>query len=266
MALDIKDFTSFGKLGSPGVDPDIWSLKMKYVLKSKKLFTVVETAISATPSNEEKETDTMAKTVLALCVADHHLVTVDKAANAKAAWDALMDIYKSNTAAQLQRTRREFNTLSLQGNESITDYTARAQTLRSRLEASSQKIDDKTFIITILDGLPSGYSAISTFIENTADMPSLSEVQGMLLRTEEKLSLNVRTRTTPTTPPPTRRAGATTATRRATTSGSAASASTTTKGPCWLAHPRLLVLQAATWSRQASPPSQQPCDPAVQLW
>jgi hypothetical protein len=187
MALDIKDFTSFGKLGSPGVDPDIWSLKMKYVLKSKKLFTVVETAISATPSNEEKETDTMAKTVLALCVADHHLVTVDKAANAKAAWDALMDIYKSNTAAQLQRTRREFNTLSLQGNESITDYTARAQTLRSRLEASSQKIDDKTFIITILDGLPSGYSAISTFIENTADMPSLSEVQGMLLRTEEKL-------------------------------------------------------------------------------
>lgn len=187
MPLDIKDFTSFGKLGSPGVDSDTWSLKMKYVLKSKKLFTVVETAISATPSNAEKESDTMAKTVLALCVADHHLVTVDKAANAKEAWDALMDIYKSNTAAQLQRTRREFNTLSLQGNESITDYIARAQTLRVRLEASSQNIDDKTFIITILDGLPSGYSAISTFIENTATMPALSEVQGMLLRTEEKL-------------------------------------------------------------------------------
>ena len=91
-----------------------------------------------------------------------------------------MDIYKSNTAAQLQRTRREFNTLKLDGNESITDYIARALTLRARLEASSQKIDDKTVIITILDGLPSGYSAISTFIENTATMPSLSEVQGML--------------------------------------------------------------------------------------
>lgn len=190
MPLDIKDFTSFGKLGSPGVDPDFWTIKMKYVLTSKKLFSVIETAPGASATEEQKESDTMAKTVLALCVADHHLVTVDKAANAKAAWDALMDIYKSNTAAQLQRTRREFNTLKLEGNESITDYIARAQTLRARLEASSQKIDDKTVIITILDGLPSGYSAISTFIENNTTMPSLSEVQGMLLRTEEKLKLS----------------------------------------------------------------------------
>jgi hypothetical protein len=189
MPLDLKDFTSFGKLGSPGVDPNFWTIKMKYVLTSKKLFSVIETEVGATPTEEQKESDTMAKTVLALCVADQHLVTVDKAANAKAAWDALMDIHKSNTAAQLQRTRRDFNTLKLPGNESITDYIARAQTLRARLEASSQSIDDKTFILTLLDGLPSGYSAISTFIENTTIMPSLSEVQGMLLRTEEKLKL-----------------------------------------------------------------------------
>ena len=189
MPLDLKDFASFGKLGSPGVDPNFWTIKMKYVLTSKKLFNVIETDIGATPSEEQKESDTAAKTVLALCVADHHLVTVDKAANAKAAWDALMDIYKSNTAAQLQRTRRDFNTLKLQSNESITDYIARAQTLRARLETSSQTVDEKTFIITILDGLPMGYSATCTFIENTTNMPSLSEVQGMLLRTEEKLKI-----------------------------------------------------------------------------
>jgi hypothetical protein len=38
-------------------------------------------------------------------VADHHLVTVDDAKSAKEAWKALEDIYQSNSAARLQRTR-----------------------------------------------------------------------------------------------------------------------------------------------------------------
>jgi hypothetical protein len=186
MPLDLKDF-NFGKLGSPNVDSELWFIKMKFLLKSKKLWSAIETAVTPESTPEEKETDESGLSVLALCVADHHLATVDRATSANGAWEALKTIYQSKTVASVQRTRREFNTVKLQTNETMTDYIARAQTLRARLEASGQSIDDETFIMTLLAGLPMGYNAVTTFIENTDPLPGLSDVQGMLLRTEEKL-------------------------------------------------------------------------------
>ena len=203
MPLDLKDF-NFPKLGSPNGDPELWFMKMKYLLMGKKLFSAIEEATSAPTeatsptstggedqpalSAEQQATDAQAKAVLALCVEDHLLVTVDQAATAKAAWAALRAIFQSRSVAQLQRTRRDFNSLKLQSGESITDYIARAQTLRSRLTIAGQAVDDNTFIMTILDGLPKDYFAVVTIIESASQLPDLSEVQGKLLRAEEKLA------------------------------------------------------------------------------
>ena len=100
MSLDLKDF-NFPKLGSPNGDPALWFMKMKYLLMGKKLYGAIEQAAAAaaptasTSSSGEAQaeegqavdpaTDAQAKAVIALCVQDHLLVTVDKAASAKAA-------------------------------------------------------------------------------------------------------------------------------------------------------------------------------------
>jgi hypothetical protein len=115
------------------------------------------------------------------------VVTVDDAKSAKEAWKALEDIYQSNSAAQLQRTLRDFNTLKLQTAESITDYIAHPETIRGRLTASKQIVTDESFTMTLLFGLPATYTAVSTYIENVTPLPKLPDVQGMLLRAEEKL-------------------------------------------------------------------------------
>jgi transposase InsO family protein len=203
MSLDLKDF-NFPKLGSPNGDPALWFMKMKYLLMGKKLYGAIEQAAAAaaptasTSSSGEAQaeegqavdpaTDAQAKAVIALCVQDHLLVTVDKAASAKAAWADLQAIFQSKSVAQLQRTRRDFNSLKLQSGESITDYVARAQTLRSRLVIAGQECDDDTFILTILDGLPRDYFPVVTIIESASKLPDLAEVQGQLLRAEEKLA------------------------------------------------------------------------------
>jgi transposase InsO family protein len=90
--------------------------------------------------------------------------------------------------AQLQRTRRDFNSLHLQHGESITDYISRAETLRSSMDLAGQKVEDNSFIMTLLDGLPKDYFPVVTILEASILLPSLSEVRGRLLRAEEQLT------------------------------------------------------------------------------
>jgi hypothetical protein len=192
MSLDLKDF-NFSKLGAANASDDLWFVKMKYLLKGKKLFSAIEGLAGATSSGEGQAaeaaaTDAQAKAVIALCVADHLLVTVDKAASARAAWADLQAIFQSKSVAQMQRTRRDFNSLKLQPGESITDYISRAETLRSSMELAGQQVDDNAFTMTLLDGLPKDYFPVVTIIESSVNLPSLSEVRGTLLRAEEQLA------------------------------------------------------------------------------
>jgi transposase InsO family protein len=192
MSLDLKDFT-FGKLGASNVNSDLWFVKMKYLLMGKKLYSAIEATVGAASSGEAQATDAaatdaQAKAVIALCVADHLLVTVDKAASAQAAWADLHAIFQSKSVAQLQRTRRDFNSLKLLPGESITDFISRSETLRSSMELAGQQVDDDTFIMTILDGLPKDYFPVVTIMESSGTLPSLSEVRGKLLRAEEQLA------------------------------------------------------------------------------
>ena len=149
MSLDLKDF-NFGKLGASNVNSDLWFVKMKYLLQGKKLFSAIQATAGASSSGEGQAaeaareaatTDAQAKAVIALCVADHLLVTVDKAASAREAWADLQAIFQSKSVAQMQRTRREFNSLKLQPGEAITDYISRAETLRSSMEMAGQQVD-----------------------------------------------------------------------------------------------------------------------------
>ena len=227
MPFDLKDFT-FPKLGAPNSDPELWFIKMKYLLMGKKLYSAIEegaTPIFTTPSassaiaggegdaevdealvptagTANQTTDAQAKALIALCVADHLMVTVDRAASAKAAWAALQAVYQSKSVAQLQRTRREFNSIKLQHGEAIIDYIARAQTLRSRLQLAGEMVEDQRFIATLLDGLPHTYFPVVTIIESADIMPALADVQGKLLRAEEKLAKDKMGRSTPGTARP----------------------------------------------------------------
>lgn len=178
MSLDLKD-VNFPKLGAASLDPEIWFLKMKYLLTAKGFGDAL--------TDEQDPNSSKAKALIALCVNDHLLTTVDAAATAKDAWDELKAVYQTRCVARQQDIRREYHSLRKQADENMSQYMQRAQTLRSRMQFSGFSVSDEDLIMAILDGLPSGYYPTVSMIENAVLFPSLTEVHGKLLRAEKQL-------------------------------------------------------------------------------
>jgi hypothetical protein len=173
----MSDFTRFGfrKLGVDNYSS--WYKHMKGLLATKGYLTALTDPNDA---NREK-----AKGLMLMCVQECHLTLVETAPNAQAAWQALANLYRQQSTANVLRLKREFINLEMTREENITVFISRVSELREKVEvASGNRMPDTDVICAILNALPTKYAVIKTFIESMPALPTLAEVTAKLLMVE----------------------------------------------------------------------------------
>jgi gag-polypeptide of LTR copia-type/Domain of unknown function (DUF4219)/Zinc knuckle len=169
-----------------GTNYATWSVRMKFLLVRKGLWSVVE----ADPTGaKEKELDPKAKAEIALYVGDQDLVTVDDAASAKAAWDALASIYKARTMARRLFLKREMSMLKMQPTEGVVAFVARAKGMWAELLAAGHTVASPAELTWhVLAGLPEGFEAIITVLEQLSETELIMDkVLPKLLQAEQRV-------------------------------------------------------------------------------
>jgi hypothetical protein len=168
---------------------------MRFVLVNKGLWSAVETdapddSASQAEKNAYQEKSLKALALIGLSVEDYHLATVGNAASAKAAWEALKNLYAQQSMALVVDLKRSLGDLRLKQGESITEYIGRAVEIQSQLQAAGHTLSDQDLILQVLCGLPDEYRIVSTIMENSdsQQQPSLSVVRSKLLREENRIA------------------------------------------------------------------------------
>ena len=169
---------------------DFWSIKMVIILKTRKLWSVVEEGVAAPPAqvDETPETvrarslreeammnDTLALQILQTAVSDHIFSRIAAASTSKEAWDALKEEYEGSPQVRLiklQTLRREYENLKMYENEDIKVFTDKIVELANQLTYHGEQKSDVQLIQKILISLPAKFDSIVSVLEQTSDLTS----------------------------------------------------------------------------------------------
>ncbi|GIM14519.1 hypothetical protein Vretimale_17450, partial [Volvox reticuliferus] len=102
------------------------------------------------------------KSVMAKNVKNHHLQTIARAANAKAAWDALATTFASTCNTRKIALREELSNFKWVNTEELPVYINRARQLQSDLLDVGVAVTDPELTTIILKGLPPKYHVAKT--------------------------------------------------------------------------------------------------------
>ncbi|KAH0641015.1 hypothetical protein KY285_037601 [Solanum tuberosum] len=91
---------------------------------------------------------------------------------------------------KLQALYGEFETLCMQGGESVTDYFSRTLAIANKMRIHGERLEDVTIIEKILRSMTTKFNYIVCSIEESKDTDTLSldELQGSLLVHEQKIN------------------------------------------------------------------------------
>jgi len=117
-----------------------------------------------------------------------HLHSVTAVSTAKDAWDALKDIFEARDDARLLQLMHKLSILNEDGNEDIIKYKSRAKGLRQELAMLGNQVEENTFVLQILSGLPAEYDMIKTVLENMDGKRNLADVSFKLLTVKQQAS------------------------------------------------------------------------------
>lgn len=187
---------------------DFWSIKMTTILKTRKLWSVVEEGVGAPPAqmDETPETararslreeammnDTLTLQILQTAVSDHIFSRIAAASTSKEAWDALKEEYEGSPQVRLiklQTLRREYENLKMYENEDIKVFTDKIVELANQLTYHGEQKTDVQLIQKILISLPAKFDSIVNVLEQTSDLTStkMAELIGILKAHEARLA------------------------------------------------------------------------------
>jgi hypothetical protein len=155
-----------------------WRVQMKGLLATKDCMRAI------TVDNDANSTKAMG--LMIMCVEEQHLPTIERATNAREAWNALAALYQQTSTANLLHLKKQLSTLEKKASESIPQYVARARGIADQIRAATgNAVEAVDLIMAVVGGLPSEYAMVRTVIENMAALPSLAEVQAKLLLVEK---------------------------------------------------------------------------------
>ncbi len=155
---------------------------MKCLLITKELWGAIEDSEHASAA-----TDKLALGLIGLYLSPINMGTWDRCSKAKECWEVLEGIYKANSVASRLQMRKELNSFQQQPEEPITDYVARAQTLRDHLLAAGEEVKDEQLAMTVLTGLPANYDIVATVLETTSSKLDVTSILPHLLTVESKI-------------------------------------------------------------------------------
>ncbi|XP_022042121.1 uncharacterized protein LOC110944782 [Helianthus annuus] len=185
-------------------DYDHWCMVMETLLRSKDYWVVIENGFREPTSGEQliptqrttletmRIKDLKAKNYLFQLIDKQILKTITQKESAKQIWDAMKTKYKGNTRikrAQLQRLRKEFETLEMKEGESVTDYFSRVMVISNNMQNCGEDMTEVKVVEKVLHSLTENFNFVVCTIEESKDIDKLyvDELQSSLLVYEQKL-------------------------------------------------------------------------------
>ncbi|GIM10521.1 hypothetical protein Vretimale_14191, partial [Volvox reticuliferus] len=139
-------------------------------------------ALLAAPISEaDVNMSNKVKSVMAKNVKNHHLQTIVRAANAKAAWDALAATFASTCNTRKIALRQELSDFKMANGEHMPVYVSRARQLQSDLLDVGHVVTDAELTTIIIKGLPRTYHVITTALETCEGELDFQQVVSRLM-------------------------------------------------------------------------------------
>ncbi|KAM0043888.1 putative RNA-directed DNA polymerase [Helianthus debilis subsp. tardiflorus] len=185
-------------------DYDHWSLVMETLLRSKEYWVVIENGFKEPREGEQltptqrtnlevmRLKDLKARNYLFQSIDKQILKTITQKDSAKKIWDAMKVKYHGNARvkrAQLQRHRREFETLEMKEGEGVAEYLSRVMVVANDMRNCGEDMPDVKIVEKVLRSLTVSFNFVVCLIEESKDIDTLSfdELQSSLLVHEQKL-------------------------------------------------------------------------------
>ena len=184
---------------------DHWSMLMENFLRSKEFWPIVESGIGK-PAKEadmtevqkaefeaKKLKDLKAKNYLFQAIDRPILETILCKETSKDIWDSMKKKYEGSTRvkrAQLQALRKDFETLQMKDEESVSSYFTRTMEVCNKMRFHGEKMVDVTIVEKILRSLTPKFDYVVCSIEESKDIDKLllDELQSSLLVHEQKMN------------------------------------------------------------------------------
>ncbi|KAI3708939.1 hypothetical protein L2E82_38547 [Cichorium intybus] len=177
---------------------------MENLLRSKEYWSVIETgykepsegeqlsAVQQKALDEAKLKDLKARNYLFQSIEKSILKTITQKETTKQLWESMKVKYQGNARvkrAQLQRLRRDFETLEMKMGESVTDYFGRVMVIANDMRNCGEHMDDVKIVEKILRTLIENFNFVVCSIEESKDIDQLTvdELQSSLLVHEQKV-------------------------------------------------------------------------------
>ncbi|XP_059627614.1 uncharacterized protein LOC132270453 [Cornus florida] len=196
-----------------GDNYDYWSNNVKVLLKSMKLWNVVEegfdepeneddlTQAQKNVLNEKREKDSKALFTIYQTIEMPIYERIAKATKSKQAWEIIQAAYKGEEKVKkvrLQTLRSEFEKLEMKENSSISEYFTNVTSIVNQMASNGEILEDERVVEKILRSLPKKFDYVVVAIEESRDFSSLS--LDYLLGTLKAHEIRINQRNPP--PPP----------------------------------------------------------------
>lgn len=151
---------------------DVKDLVMNGIPEEVEGATDVQTAAH----KEMKKKDCKALFLIHQCVNDANFDKISGATSAKEAWDILQAAYVGADKVKqvkLHSLRRQFELLSMQENEAVSDYFNRLQVLVNSMKACNEVISNQQIVEKVLRTLTQKFGYIVVAIEESKDVSKM---------------------------------------------------------------------------------------------
>ncbi|XP_022853419.1 uncharacterized protein LOC111374894 [Olea europaea var. sylvestris] len=172
-----------------GKDYKYWSHNMKVLLKSMKLWNIVDegfedpetedgmTQAQRNALNEKREKDSKALFHIYQAIERPVFERIAKDETSKQAWEILQTTHLGEEKVKkvcLQSLRLEFEKFEMKEEESISDYFTRVTTIINQMAFNGERLEDQKVVEKVLRSLPSRFDFIAATIEEFKDLETLS--------------------------------------------------------------------------------------------
>ncbi|XP_015084112.1 uncharacterized protein LOC107027463 [Solanum pennellii] len=145
-------------------------------------------------NNEEKSKKSKAKSLMQNAVADTVFYRIMACKTAKEAWDRLKEEYQgSDRTRQMQvlNLKREFESLNLQEDETISKYADRISLIVNNIRLFGEEFTNKRIVEKVLVTLPERFEYNISSLEESKDLSKLSlgELMSVLQAQEQRRTM-----------------------------------------------------------------------------
>ncbi|GAU24937.1 hypothetical protein TSUD_311720 [Trifolium subterraneum] len=182
---------------------DHWAELMENLLRSKDLWSLIETGIIVAPENptpeqtlaaaESRLKDLKVKNYLFQSIDRSILETILDRSTSRQIWESMRQKFQGSNRvkrAQLQTLRREFEVLWMKEDESVNDFFSRTLVIANKMTAHGESLDQSQIVEKILRSMSAKFEYVVCSIEQSCDTTTMSidELQSSLLVHEGRMN------------------------------------------------------------------------------